>query len=356
MRVHLVVNSYSLLAGGGAELLIRRLHESLLARGIDSNLFGIAGGKDDKLPQTKTLGLSSPYSWKGYMGLRDYLARECGRGDLVHVNLFPAVLYCGLCRHLIQGPVMFSEHNTHNRRRGSLRGKFIDRITYRDVSHVACVSQGVEEALLGWRPDLKGRTSVVFNGIHLPFTERQDRQASKRPLIVSTGNLNEQKNYERCLEAIALLKDLEFDYWIAGKGKYRLRLEALIGHLNLTDRTKLLGHVDDIPALLQRASIFLNGSLWEGFGLAVVEAMNASLPVVASNVAGLREIVGSDSDGTVLVDPRSPVSIADGLRTLLQNPLLCNRLGNQGFLRSQRFNIEQCVDNYLSLYHRLLGR
>ena len=86
-----------------------------------------------------------------------------------------------------------------------------------------------------------------------------------------------------------------------------MRLEKSLG---LEGKVRFLGHVDDVRGLLKKADIFLIPSRWEGFGLAAVEAMNAGLPVIASDVAGLREIVGRTPPSGLLVNPEKPGEIA----------------------------------------------
>jgi glycosyltransferase involved in cell wall biosynthesis len=124
--------------------------------------------------------------------------------------------------------------------------------------------------------------------------------------------------------------------------------------LGIESKVHFLGHVDSIPDLLAGADIFLMPSNWEGFGLSAVEAMNASLPLVVSNVPGLREIVNGGPACALLVDPESPEAIAAGLRQLLVSPALRGQFGKNAFKQAQNFSINSMVESYINLYDELL--
>jgi glycosyltransferase involved in cell wall biosynthesis len=212
----------------------------------------------------------------------------------------------------------------------------------------------VELALLNWMPELRGKTRVIFNGARLHFERVLHRQPKERLKVLSIGNLRPAKNYDNVLRAIALLGDLDFEYHIAGKGECLDDLWRLCGELGLESKVRFLGYVEVIPELLASADIFLMPSRWEGFGLAAVDAMNASLPLVVSNVPGLREIVNGGQPCALLVDPDSPEAIAAGVRHLLASPELRLQFGKNAFERAQKFSLDQMVKNYMELYGELI--
>jgi len=158
------------------------------------------------------------------------------------------------------------------------------------------------------------------------------------------------------LRAIALLRDLRFEYHIAGIGPEEGQLRRLCSELGLSDRVKFLGFVEGVPQLLQTADVFLMPSLWEGFGLAAVEAMNAGLPVVASDVEGLREVVMANPSCGIFVNPLDLSSIAAALKELLLNPQKRVCYGMAAHQRSQQFSLTSMVDKYLAFYGKRTSR
>lgn len=351
MQIHLVTNSYSLRAGG-AEKLVRQLHRALLARGCNSRLLGLEKQTDPQEPAAQSMGLGSAYNPLAFLRLWRYVSREVGPADVVHGHLFPAVLYLSLLRLLgvLRAPAIMTEHSTWNRRRGSRWGTLIDRLTYRGFDRICAISAGTRAALLAWQPALAKRCCVIYNGVPPSRDAPVVRAATERPLVLSVGNLKPGKNYPAMLRAIARLDDLSFEYRVAGQGPLQGELENLLHTLGLAGKVRLLGRVDDIGPLLDRADIFLMASTWEGFGLAAVEAMQASLPLVISDIPGLAEIDNGAPPCSIKVDAGSEQAIADALRTLLTSPQTRQALGAAGFARARQFTVDAMVTSYLHEY------
>jgi glycosyltransferase involved in cell wall biosynthesis len=356
VRIHHIINSYSL-GAGGAERLVRSMHVSMHNSGIESRICGLLYHQDEQLDDAESLGLSSPYSPKAIFQIRAYIKKNVRPGDVVHAHLFPSNLYVSLLKQagFIKVPIVTTEHNTFNSRRNRCIGHIIDSILYRGFDKIFAISEGVERALIRWKPGLRGLVTTVQNGVPLVFDEFHSRDDSEKPIILSVGGLRKQKNYETMLSAMALLVDMEFEYWIAGDGEERLFLEKLSIDLGLHSKVRFFGHVADISPLLEQADIFLMASRWEGFGLAVVEAMNASLPVVASEVDGLVEVVASEPPVAVLVDPHSPASISEAILDLLRSREKRTRLGSSGFQRAELFGENRMISHYIEEYRDIFS-
>lgn len=338
---------------GGAERLVRGLHLGLLEEGVESRVLGLERHEDDAMDHAVTLGLASSKSVKAFLGIKNYLKNHCQEGDIVHAHLFPSNLYCGFLHKYAKGPLVTTEHSTSNRRRGTMRGRVMDGLIYKAYDRIACISEGTERALVSWMTSCEGKTQVVRNGTKLHFDHFFEREASDCPVVISVGRLVVAKNYEVALKAVSLLGDIPFEYWIVGEGEERLKLERLIRELDLADRVKLLGYVADPIELLKQADLFLIPSLWEGFGLAAVEAMNAGLPIVASDVDGLREVVGVDGECGMLVDPQSSKIMAEALGRYLNIPDLRQIHGAKAHQRSQQFSEIKIINNYVRFYREI---
>lgn len=355
MRVIQVIN-HAGLNRGGAERLARGLHEALRARGIDARLIALEACETEGLDGAESLGFASPYDPRATVALGRRLRALAGPGDVVHVHLFPASAHVAALRAAgrIAAPCLFTEHNTSNRRRARRWGRAADRAVYARYATVAAISRGTEAALLAAYPELQGRTCVVENGAVLRFSAPLHRMAREAVTILSVGRLVAQKNYPAALLAVTLLGDRPWRYVICGDGPERPRLEALIGELGIADRVELRGHVTEIGPELEAADIFLMPSAWEGFGLAAVEAMNAALPLVVSDVPGLREVTGTDGACATLVPPDDTDAIARALAALAESPETRQKMGEAGFARASDFGMEKMTDSYLACYRTLL--
>ena len=135
-------------------------------------------------------------------------------------------------------------------------------------------------------------------------------------VIMSTGELNANKNHEVIIRAIYELHDLRIKYIIAGKGILQEYLQGLIKDLGLNDQVKLLGFRTDIPELLHTSDCFAFPSHREGLGLAAIEAMAAGLPLLTSNIGGINSYSENDVTG-YKNDPNNVNGFAEGIQNLM---------------------------------------
>lgn len=170
--------------------------------------------------------------------------------------------------------------------------------------------------------------------VHLPSQENP----TSGPYVLFIGTLEPRKNLYRLLQAWKQLSvDARFEYRLIVVGVKGWMVEQLEQQGN--DNVEFVGHVPDhhLQAYLRGASCFVYPSLYEGFGLPVIEAMAAGIPVLTSNVGATREIA---RDAAVLVDPMSAKGIEDGLRKLLTDPNLRQQLSEAGIKRAGEFSWE----------------
>jgi glycosyltransferase involved in cell wall biosynthesis len=200
---------------------------------------------------------------------------------------------------------------------------------------------------------------VVYAGVPIPngsFTPSS--RTAKCEMIIGTGcRLVPIKGIQHLVRAFALLhaEFPEARLEIAGDGPERGRIAELVIDLGLQERVTLLGWEPGFAARLARWGIFVLPSLEEGFGIAAVEAMAAGLPVVASAVGGLPEIVQDGKTGW-LVPPSNPAQLAERLRTLLLSPQERASMGREGRTRARtHFSEERMVAEIADIYDGLVA-
>jgi alpha-1,3-rhamnosyl/mannosyltransferase len=174
--------------------------------------------------------------------------------------------------------------------------------------------------------------------------------------VFYVGNTMPHKNLARVVEAMAHVRRGcgPVPLVIAGApDKYRPTLEAAAARHGLGDGLRPLGRVPDadLPALMSAAAVFVYPSLYEGFGLPVLEAMACGCPVVTSNRASLPEVVG---DAALACDPLDTSAIADAIATLLTDAAAAARLRAAGPLRAAGFTWSRCAALHRDLYLQLL--
>jgi glycosyltransferase involved in cell wall biosynthesis len=177
-----------------------------------------------------------------------------------------------------------------------------------------------------------------------------------RPYVLALSSGSPHKNLARLLRAFARLATDRLQLVVAGHEPTRGEsLRALADELRLGSSVRFTGYLSDHDLSLVRrhARVFAFPSLYEGFGIPVLEAMEAGVPVVASNVASLPEVVG---DAGRLVDPYSVEDIAAGLREVLADEGLRQDLVQRGYLQLRRFSWESTARQTLEVYERAFER
>jgi glycosyltransferase involved in cell wall biosynthesis len=200
------------------------------------------------------------------------------------------------------------------------------------------------------RPD---QYRVVVNGIDLERFARPPEPVAGR--IVALGRLAAQKRPD---VAVRAMKDLRTQHpharlHLAGDGPARGEVEDLVQRLGLGEVVRLEGMREDVPALLSQATCLLLTSDYESCPYTVIEAMAAGVPVVATRVGGVPELVEDGVSG-LLVDPGSPEQVAAAIGRLLANPDFARELGDSGRrVAGERFSVERMVRETVALYDEL---
>lgn len=195
-------------------------------------------------------------------------------------------------------------------------------------------------------PDAEVRTVLARIGIQNPY-------------ILYVGSLEPRKNLSRLLEAYSLLLDWSSHWRLVIGGTRNIWNSEPVGRFveehNLKPFVHFTGYIpdDDLPALYTGADLFVFPSLYEGFGLPVLESMACGTPVITSNTSSLPEVAG---DAAVLVDPYMVEDIAAAMRLVLSDVDLAQDLRNRGLERAKLFTWEKTASQTIAVYEALLGK
>jgi glycosyltransferase involved in cell wall biosynthesis len=233
--------------------------------------------------------------------------------------------------------------------------RWADRIAGRATTATVCVSQRERADGLRARTCRADRTVVIPNAVDVDAYPQAPLERDV-PRLISVGRLAAPKDWSTLLYALAALEPETFaELVIVGDGPDRERVEDELARSSLRRRVRLLGERDDVPGLLSDADVFVLASRSEGLPLSVIEAMAAGLPVVASDVGGVGELVREGETG-LLVPPGDPAALGDALRLLLADRGLRRRLGSGGRERAKAFfDFSGFRRAHLELYRRELA-
>jgi glycosyltransferase involved in cell wall biosynthesis len=181
------------------------------------------------------------------------------------------------------------------------------------------------------------------------------RKYDLRTFILTIGTLEPRKNMVRLLQAFASLRQAGFCYQLIHAGPQGWLFEdvlAEVDRLGLHDSVRFLGRIplEDLVRLYNAASVFVYPSLYEGFGIPVLEAMACGCPVITSNISSLPEVVG---EAGMLVDPYNVQELTEALRQVLEDADLAHQLREKGLRRAGLFSWHRCAQQTQAIYHQV---
>ncbi|MBI3079215.1 MAG: glycosyltransferase family 4 protein, partial [Deltaproteobacteria bacterium] len=251
---------------------------------------------------------------------------------------------------------------------GPLRSRlfvWVERLLALVTDRIITVSQGLREELVSLEIARPGRIAVVPLGLDLePFEAVEGRRghlragigvSEKEPLVGIVGRLVPIKRHEDFLQAARLVLSRWDDgptprFVVVGDGEERSRLEELTKGLALESSVHFLGFCTDMPAIYADLDLLVLCSLNEGTPVAVIEALAAGVPVVATAVGGVGDVVVHGETG-LLVPPRAPDALAEAVLRLLRDEALRRRLAREGSARVlQRYRVQRLVRDLVQLY------
>ena len=307
------------------------------------------------------LGLTAPWRGDGLWRLYRLLRRE--RPAILHTWLFHANVPGRVLGRLARVPLIISAERTLGME-SQMRYR-LNRLTAPLADRVICVSQAVADfaaQTIGIAPD---KLVVIPNGVPLADFAPGERAPARARLglpasafvVGMVGRLEPVKGVPDLLAAFARLpsRHPETLLLLVGAGSQQRPLESLARRRGLGQRVRFLGHREDVAALLPALDLLALSSHWEGMPNAVLEAMAAGLPVVATAVGGAPEVVVDGVTG-LLVPPRDPQALAQAIAGLLSDPERRRRMGRAGRERAAaHFRVEQMVERTERLYRDLIS-
>lgn len=233
------------------------------------------------------------------------------------------------------------------------------------ATHILADSEATKQDLMAVWQVPSEKISVLYSGVSEVFEKvenagritavRHKYNLSESPYLLSVGTVQPRKNYQMLIQAFAPVADkFPHNLYIAGgKGWLYDEMMAEIEKQGLTDRVRFIGFVDDadLPTLYSAADLYLFPSIYEGFGLPMLEAMACGVPVIASNVSSLPEV----GEGTaVLLPPHDPAKWTRKINELLADSEQKKQMTTSGYKQVQRFTWEKAANQLLLIYQEML--
>ena len=333
---------------GGSERHLLALLPALAERGLDVVFVGLDDPDWDPADFYGALHVPAVRLRSDPLALPQLLRSL--RADVVHTHLVHADVYGGIAAKLRGARLVSTKHNDDPFRLGAFR--HVERGLARLADRIVAIT----ESLRRFTVEQVGVPAAKVETIHYGLDGLPEAWGENRPddvpgdvrVLLSTSRLVVQKGID---EAVRVLPELPADtvLVVLGEGPERPALERLARELGVNDRVFLLGRVPDVARWLRRASVYVHPARWEGFGLGVLEAMHAGLPVVATRVSSLPELVVDGETGLLVPSDDAP-ALARAVADALERP----ELGAAGRERARtEFSVERMATKTIALYERL---
>lgn len=293
--------------------------------------------------------------------LVDLIRRE--RIDLVHSQLYHANYYGRLAARKAGIPVVASIQNTYSNHK--LHRQLINWYLGRHTAAIIVGSEDIRRDVMRFDHVLASKIEIIPNSVDLSCsdsslsrTEARSRLGlSEQDRVIGTiGRLEEQKGHRYLIEALDLLRQrgMTVKLLLVGDGRERQALEAQARELDLEQQVLMLGTRSDLGDLFRAMDLFVMPSLWEGLSLAMLSAMAAGLPVVATDVGGVSRVFQGDTYGFP-VSPGNAAALADKIAGCFAKLALAQAKGEKGaqYVR-ENYSADTMVQRVQAVYERAL--
>jgi glycosyltransferase involved in cell wall biosynthesis len=351
-----VVHVHRIRGIGGSERHLLTLLPALADRGVEPVVLGLDDPAGDPEPFYAGLGvsalrLSCPHDLDPLLLRRIVGVLRGLQPDVVHTHLVHADVYGGLAAILTRTPLVSTKHNDDPFRVGPFR--YVERGLAAGSAQIVTIT----DSLRRFTVERVGIPARKVTTIHYGLDDPPRAWGSNPPdsvpedarVLLAVSRLTEQKGLDVAVRALAQVRERHADavLVVLGEGPERARLEELARSVGAADAVFLPGRVPDVTAWLRRAALLVHPARWEGFGLALLEAMLAELPVVATRVSSIPEIV-ADGETGLLVPRNDADALAAALARVLDDP---DGYGAAGLARArEEFSVARMAERTIELY------
>lgn len=348
---------------GGAQRLISDLLPALKAEGSEVMLI-VARLENNSLEQKikesgipiVNLDCGNVRNINFYNRLRLYLRNNASSTGLIHVHLFPTLYIVPMANRGTGIPMVYTEHSTSNKRRTKSWLRPIEKAIYSCYDTIIGISDDVSKALSEWTGNsTKDSILTIHNGVDLSKfeiarTENQPDAICEKKIVLMVSRFVAAKDQETLIRSIPYVDDKTVEFYFAGDGETKDRHISLSKELGIYDRCRFIGNVDGVTTLMQKATIGVQSSHWEGFGLTAIEFMASGIPVIATDVPGLGDIV---KDAGLLSRPHDSEDLAKKINLLLHDKNLYSIIKKKGLERCQLYDIRTTAMKTDALYKKI---
>lgn len=344
----------------GAEIMCENLAYTLKKNDVDMvvvSLYNYHSAITDRLKSagirveflSKKRGLDFHIFWR----LLKLFKNE--KPDVVHTHRY-AIEYAIPAAIISRVPIKV--HTVHNvaRKENNRLVRFLAKVFYKffNLTPVA-LSERIKKTILDEYNLMPEQVPVIFNGIDLSkCIPKQNYKIEERMNILHIGRFSQQKNHSGLLKAFKRFHDIYPNciLKLIGEGEKKKEIEQYISENDLSSCVEILGLQPQVYSYLSNADIFVLPSKYEGIPLSLIEAMGTGLPIIATNVGGVSDML-ENNESAILINVNE-IELTSALQTLYENESLRVKIGNKAKEDSIKFSAKNMGLEYLNLYKKIM--
>ncbi|MEH6949462.1 glycosyltransferase [Bacillus sp. JJ634] len=345
---------------GGAEIMVENLSIKLKEDGYDVDVVSLYDNRSaitDRLEKQKIsviyLGKKLGFDLKIVFKLYNLFLKK--KPDVIHTHLH-ALPYAIIAAIIARVPIrVHTLHSIATKEASNFKRK-INRLFYKYFCVIpVAISPKVKESITNEYNFKDGQVPMIYNGINLNkcIPKTQFEAKSDKINIVHVGSFKEAKNHKGLIESFRIVHNRYPNtvLKLIGSGELEDAIKDKVKQLGLEDSVIFLGLKSNVYSYLNEADIFILPSLWEGMPISLIEAMATGLPIVATRVGGIPDMIEDNING-LLVNTNTE-DISEALHKLIKDKDLRQRLGNAAKSTAKFFSAQDMAEEYAKLYKNM---
>ena len=292
------------------------------------------------------------------LGKKDGLDRKCAKKfkelinkinpDVLHTHLNSVLTY-----YLAFGAkkqnwkVYHTVHNVADKETTDFPNKFArKRLLKQHILTNVAISDKIKGTILNYY-GTKYEVPVIYNGINLVKTKAEEKEYD----FINVARFTHQKNHMYLLDELKILKETNPNVKVVllGDGELLEPAKQKAKVLGLEDNVTFVGYTNEVYKYMSKSKAFVLPSLFEGNPITILEAMNSGLPIIASDVGGVSDVLVNERNG-LLINPLNKNELANAMNKLLNNQEMCEKMANNNKNDVVKYSISNCSKGYMELF------
>ncbi len=363
-----VLHIMSTVSGGGVERRRLSLAKAFKGSNFQMKLVGTFKGgaiaeqiEENGVEIIEVGDFNGPFHWEKHKKVQKVIDEF--KPHIIHGAVYEGVTMAAINGFLKKVPIIILEETSDPQNRSS-KADFLLRVFSWTADKFIAIAPNVADYLRNRAKISEKKIITINNGVEIPRLVSEEEVGSLKKqlnisevdfIIGSVGRLfNDHKKFTDIVEAVALLNQPDVKLLIVGSGPDEELIRQKAIDLNIQDKVVFAGYQYDTAPFYQIMDLFCIASQREGFGLVAAEAMLHQLPVIATKVGGLQNVV-KDNETGILVPPNSPEELAKAIKEILNSKDLKTRFAENGFHRAmENYTETRYVKDVENLYRQLL--